>query len=354
MLDVIVEMITNEKFVGAILISLSFILLGFILRRKNIIPTDGKKVLTFLVLKIALPAMAFSAFMTEISSEHFLEDVLVFIVSLVLYIVVLSLGKLCFIKMEKSKRCVIAIFMAIGQLTFFSIPVLKTIYVDSYSEIMIPANMMTLAFRFVLYIYCYFTISKLEFTKEKIVPTLKKLFFQPIMIAMVCGGLVWLTQGILPQVTIGEKSYSFLRIDKTLPGFYMVISSAEKMTTPLAMLVVGCILGETDMKEALKDRLSWLIAIIKTLIVPIFALIFLILLQGMGLIHFNEQMVMVIVIGFGAPLSAVVSAYCSEFHNEMELASRVCFLSTMLSILTFPLLFIIVQIILRLPMFVTI
>ena len=60
---------------------------------------------------------------------------------------------------------------------------------------------------------------------------------------------------------------------------------------------------------------------------------------------------MIMVIGFGAPLSAVVSTYCSKFNNEMELSSRVCFLSTLLSILTFPILFIIVKVVVLLPIF---
>lgn len=86
------------------------------------------------------------------------------------------MGHLVLFKIDQSKRIVISIFMAVGQLTFFSIPVLKTIYSDSYSKIMIPANMMTLSFRLILYIYCYFAISKLKFNKEKIKFTLKSIF----------------------------------------------------------------------------------------------------------------------------------------------------------------------------------
>ena len=80
-------------------------------------------------------------------------------------------------------------------------------------------------------------------------------------------------------------------------------------------------------------------------------LLFLIVLQMVNIINFDEYTIMIMVICFGAPLSAVVSTYCSKFNNEMELSSRVCFLSTLLSILTFPILFIIVKVVVLLPIF---
>ena len=61
MIKIIMDILTDENFVGAIFTSLSFIFVGFILRRKNIINNNGKEFLTIIVLKIALPAMAFSA-----------------------------------------------------------------------------------------------------------------------------------------------------------------------------------------------------------------------------------------------------------------------------------------------------
>ncbi|MEI3526688.1 MAG: hypothetical protein V8R15_01070 [Bacilli bacterium] len=70
-----------------------------------------------------------------------------------------------------------------------------------------------------------------------------------------------------------------------------------------------------------------MIAIARTIIIPIMTLLFLIVLQMVNIINFDEYTIMIMVIGFGAPLSAVVSTYCSKFNNEMELSSRVCFIN---------------------------
>ena len=41
MIKIIMDILTDENFVGAIFTSLSFIFVGFILRRKNIINNNG-------------------------------------------------------------------------------------------------------------------------------------------------------------------------------------------------------------------------------------------------------------------------------------------------------------------------
>ncbi len=352
MLKIIGDILTDPNFIGAILISLVFISLGFILRHKNIINTDSKNFLTFLVLKFALPAMAFAAFMADFDTESFKENIMVFVISLALHIIFILIGQLILIKLPKDKRSIFSIFLVVGQLTFFAIPVLTTIYNDNYSEVMIPANMMTLAFRLILYIYCYFTISRLKFTKKEFKSSMKNIFLNPVMIGMFLGLFIWLTQGFMPKVMIDGEKFSFLRIDKTLPSIYMVITTASKLTTPLAMIIIGTILGEAHIKEALTDKVSWVIAIAKTLIFPLVALLIIMLLQAIHFIHFNNYDVTVIVIGFGAPLSAVVSTYCSTFDNEMERASRICFISTILCIVTYPLLFVFVHLVSQLSIFV--
>lgn len=219
MIKIIMDILTDENFVGAIFTSLSFIFVGFILRRKNIINNNGKEFLTIIVLKIALPAMAFSAFMTEFNSAHFIDNFLVFIISLLFYIIFIMMGHLVLFKIDQSKRIVISIFMAVGQLTFFSIPVLKTIYSDSYSKIMIPANMMTLSFRLILYIYCYFAISKLKFNKEKIKFTLKSIFLNPIMISMAIGLFIWVTQELCQKLILMMNIFLFLELIKLYREF---------------------------------------------------------------------------------------------------------------------------------------
>lgn len=351
MWDIIKAVITDANFIGAIISSLAFIFLGYLLRSKNIISADGKKAISVVVLKIALPAMAISCFMVDLDYEVLKENIIVFIISLLLYILLISLGNAIFRNYDKQKRAVLGILITVGQLTFFTIPMLKAIYADNVSSVLLPANMMTLAFRLVLYIYCYLSIANLSFNKENLASSAKKVVLNPIMIAMFVGIFIWLTQDIMPQVEINEIEYSIFRIDKTLPSLFMFISAADKLTTPLAMVIIGCILGESNIKEAMTDKLAWIASILRTIIVPLIVLDILLILQWSNLINFNEYSLVVLVLGFAAPLSAVVSTYTSTYNNNEALASKTCLISTLLCIITYPILYVLIKLVLELPIF---
>ena len=49
---------------------------------------------------------------------------------------------------------------------------------------------------------------------------IKQMFLNSIVLATFLGMFIWVFQDSLPQITIGEKSYAFLRIDKTASGYF--------------------------------------------------------------------------------------------------------------------------------------
>lgn len=342
MLDVIVEILTDNNFIGAVISALGFIFIGFVLRYKNIITQDTKKALTFILLNITLPAMAFCAFMTDFSKDAFKENILVFVLSFVFYILLIFIGKLIYIKKPKDDRNIYALFVSIGQITFFTIPILNAVY-NGIPEFLIPANMMTLSFRIMLYIYCYMKMARLKLNKESLKDSLKKITLNPIMICMVIGLIIWVTQGVMPKVVVNFKEYSILRIDQTVSSIYMFIKMASNLTTPLAMIVIGSILGEARIKDALIDKMAWFSAIFKTFVLPLVVLLIITGLQALKVIDFNEYSLAVLVLGYSAPVSAVLSTYATRFKNHEQMASRVCLLTIILSVLVFPLLFILVK-----------
>lgn len=277
-MEIIKSVFTDQNFLGAIIASVAFIVIGFLLRRFNIINENGRKVINAIVMWVAIPCMAFVAFMSDFKSEEFIANLLILIFDSIFYVIVILIANLCFLKQENRK--IYAILIAVGQLTFFSIPLLSSIYADHVSDVLIPGSMMTLPFRFVTYLYAYLTISATKITKETFGKTMKGIFLTPIMICMIAGFLIWVTQNVTFQVQVGEESYGFLRIDKTLPSLYQIFKFGNSMATPTCMLLMGVTLGEAKFMEALKNKLAWIIAISRTLIVPLFILAICIMMQA--------------------------------------------------------------------------
>lgn len=335
------SVLLDKNFLTAVLSSLFLIFVGFILRYKKIINDKAKKIIIFIVLKITLPALAFCAFMSDFEGKKFQENIIILVLSFLLFIFFLILGNLLFHKYGKEKRRVYATFIAVGQLTFFSIPVLKTIYGN---EIMIMVNMVTFSFRFILYIYCYFVISRLSLNKKNIKGSMKKFLVNPVMISMFIGLFIWISQNIFYQVKIDDNFYSVLRIDKTFPIFFKILSLLQSFSTPLAMIVIGISLGESKISEAFKDKIAWVCAVFRAFIVPIIVLCITLMIRVLKIYPIGELFVGALVLGFAAPLSAVINTYCSNYQNETATASRTCFLSTILCIVSIPFLYILIKV----------
>ncbi len=349
-MEIVVSVLTNQSFLGAVLASLTFILLGFFFRRMNIIKENGRKVLNTIVMNVAIPCMAFCAFMNDFDVEKLSNNLIIFGIDILFYVLFLVVGRLIFIKLGKEKGRIYAILMSIGQLTFFSMPLLSATYGND-SGILITTSLMSIAFRLFTYLYAYVIITGEKVTKENIGKTMKKVFINPIMICMFLGLLIWSIQNVIWQVEIEGVCYGFLRIDKTFPALYKIFQFGNNMSTPLCMLTIGLTLGEAKVLDALKNSLAWFIAALRTSLVPLAILGICILIQLTGLIHFDEIQLAALVIGNAAPVGAVVAVYCLDSNKESYIASDTILLSTILSFVSIPILFILIKLTLTMPIF---
>ena len=228
--------------------------------------------------------------------------------------------------------------------------ILKEVY-GSASGVLIPTSLMSVDFRLVVYIYGYIVISEQKITKKTFWPSMRRIFVTPVMILMFLGFLIWVTQDVFPKAEIDGAYYSALRIDKTLPALYMVFHFGDVLATPLSMFLIGVTLGASNVKTAFKNKTAWIIALGRMLIIPGLFLALTIGLQASGLFHFNEIQLAALIIGNAAPVGAVLAVFCVNYNKESYVASDAVMLSTVLSIITLPLYFVLVKVVATLPMF---
>ena len=214
------------------------------------------------------------------------------------------------------------------------------------------ASMMTLAFRIALYFYAFISISGTKLSKETVGPTLKKIFLNPIMIMMLLGLIIWLTQNITWQIQVDEASYGFLRIDKTAPMLFKVIEFGDVMATPLRMILIGSTLGEAKFLDAIKNKTAWILALLHTFFVPLFVFGICCALEAFGWMHFSEFQLAALVIGMTAPVSAVVVVFTVQNNKESYVASDTLFLTTLLCLIAIPAMFALVKLAMTWPLFI--
>lgn len=337
---------TNIHFLGAFFQTVIIILIGFFFRRFNLVGSEAKKVLTVIIWKVSVPCFAFNAFMQDFNLTNFKSTIKEFVFAIIFYTILILIGKLIFAKKGKFFSTLCGLFMAIGQVTLFSMPILNSIYETEPNgeQVMLYISTISIVFRIFVYIIGFYLISGEEIHFSTLGKNLKKIFITPIMIGMFAGILVFLIQNATPQVQVGEQTYSFLRIDKTLPALYVTIRSLANLLSPLSMFLIGTTIGEAHFKEAFKDITSWIVAILRNFVAPIFVILICLLLHKIGIANFNEYSLVALVIGFSAPVSVTLSVMCTQYQKEEAFASRTCFVSTLLTIISLPLMFVLCQV----------
>lgn len=328
---------TDPNFLSAFSQTIIIIALGFLFMRKGIVDISAKKTLTALIWKLAVPCFAFNAFMQDFEWNSFKASLTEFLLAVIFYIVLIIIGKLIFLKKGKDFSTVSGFMIAIGQTTLFSMPILQSVYENKAQEVMLYISTISIVFRIFVYIVATTVISGEKITLKKLGPQLKKVFITPVMIGMFLGILVFVSQNKVP----------FLRIDKSLPILYVTVKALARMVGPLCMLLIGMSIGEVKITECLKDGFAWLLAVLRNLIAPVIILCICFLMHKTGIYHFNEYSLMAIVVGFSAPISVTLSIACMQYGKEEVLASRACVISTLLTLLTFPLSFVMVHLALQ-------
>ena len=326
--------VLNDKFLGAIFSTIFIILLGYYLRKKNIVNEHASKALSSILLGAALPALAFKAFMADIKPETYTTGINVLIFGFVAYILLIVLAYIFYLNKKGDLKDTLVVLTAFGSTTFFGIPIINGLLGNTGT---LYANIFNIAYRVFLYSFALIIMSGSKFDKKN----LKQIFANPIIIATFLGLFLWIFQSSMPQVTYmakdaktGEvisKSISIFRIDKTLSWVFKGIEYLGNLSSPLAWLAIGMTLAQISLKEALKEKITIIYAFFKLLLIPAIFLVLLIILNKIGIV-FDYEAIVAIIIMLATPPATVAVAYAIKFEKEEILASNISLVNTVLAI----------------------
>lgn len=337
-----IKAITNVDFISALTLTILLIILGIFLYKKNYFNEESKKCVTNIIMKISLPCLAFSSFMIDFNTSLLIQSAWIIVITFIAYFILLLIGKLIFIKYPKEQSKIYSILMSIGQITLFGLPLVNALYSDMG---VFTANMMSIPFRIMVYLYSFTIISGSKLDLKSLKSTLKTIFLNPIIISMFVALLFWISQPIMFKVTINDVKYSILRIDQTLPWLYKALSTIGKLTTPLSMLLIGLTLGKIEFKKSFQSLLCWIIAIFKGLITPFIIGLIIALFKFGFKIELSKEIISSMIICFAAPVSAIVNTFCIKYNKESIVSSDSCFLSTLVLMVDIPFLIMIIELI---------
>lgn len=352
MLEIIKSTLSDNAILGAIFSSVSIILLGFYLRKRNMINSTASKMLTKVVLTVSLPALAFTSFMKDINGEQLKQGMSMLVWGFAIYLILIPLTKIMFAKVKGDKQDVYRVLTIFGSTTFFGTPIVTAVYGAIGT---MYSNIFNIAYRVFLYSYAFIKMSGTKMDKENFKKNMKEIFLNPIILATFFGLFIWLCQDMLPQVNVtvnGEvKQYAFLRLDQTLPWFYKALDYLKALASPLAWISIGATLAEVPFKDAISQKDAWGYSFIKVLFIPVINLVLLVLVNQFGILPVSFEGMATTVIMMAAPTATVAAAYAINYDREALFTSNCSLLSTVVAVIAMPIWIVVLELIKTLGLF---
>ncbi|GAO99327.1 AEC family transporter [Fructobacillus ficulneus] len=340
----ITKALTNTQIITAIVETLGTIILGFYLRKRQKLSADAVKTLTTITMTVALPLLAFTAFLTPLSHQTLIQSLDVLVWGLLIYIILIILMPLLYFRYASGTKSVLGILTSFGSTTFFGMPIVGAVY---GAKGVMYASVFNIGYRIFLYSYAYIKMSGEQFRGEHI----KKMLLNPIVLATFIGLFLWLIQNSIPQVSIDHSQVAFYRIDITVPWLFTWLKLLAGLASPLAWLAIGANLGQMSLTKALKNKTSWYYSFNKVILVPIIMAGLLIATTTFHLLPVDSTALATMVIMMATPVATVAVNYAMAFNRESLLAANASLISTIAATIALPFWIIIIELLKELPIF---
>ena len=280
---------------------------GFVAGKRKVMTEQCNHCLSTLINKVTMPCMVLQA---AVSSERTLEnrEVLLltglYFLAFALTIVLAKLFRLA-LHAQTGDGGVYEMLMIFPNGSFIGIPVGLTIF---GSAAVFGISLLNLPFFVVLYCYGVSLIQGVPLRSVNL-----KQIFSPLMLASMLGLALYLGNVKLPAVA--------LECMQTIGQF----------TTPGAIMLIGATLAGAPLKGAARNWRLYLVALGKLVVVPVAVRLVL------GLFVKNPVLLGLVTLTSAMPTASFVSLFAAEYEKDATLAAEGVFLTTVLSVVTIPL-----------------
>lgn len=288
-----------------VLILFIIMIVGFVAGRTGTIDGTGSKRLSAVMLFVTSPMMVLKSFFIGFSAEKLVNILWVMGMGFLMFILAIFLSRLIYGKFPAELNPVLRFTAIFSNCGYMGLPLMKALYGD---DGVFYGSFYIVAFNIVLWTYGYVMFGGQGSRRQ----VLKKVFTNPSIIAVYCGMIIFLFSVEVPTPITGA------------------VESVGDMTMPLSMLIIGAVISTAKLGSVFSDWRVYLAAFVRLLFMPLIAM-------GLTLIPGIPHMpVAVIVTALAMPIAANTTVFSELFNKDAFFASKCVSVSTLLSILSIP------------------
>ena len=289
---------------------LILIVIGYFTVKKGMFTKESLGSITSFLLYIVTPCLIVSSFLSAESGKLDGWTLLLAAVLPALSIVIsIALSYLFFRREPSGRRRVLRFSMIFCNVGFMGIPLVEGIV---GSEGVLYGSFFIAVFNIFCWTYGYVMMGGGKVR-------LKALLLNPGVIGIVIGLPLYL-------------------LDVPVPALFVEpVELISALNTPLAMIVVGGYIAQVKLRAFVSDLAVYKMAVLRLVVAPLLYLALVWLLRP------DETLLMSTVIQAATPVAANCVLFAVQYDSDAELASKSVAVSTALSVVTIPLLTVLVQ-----------
>ena len=317
-------------------VALLFVMMipGVLMKKCKLCSDSFGKGISNLVLYIAQPALTFLAYLRPYDERIMINSLYVFGFSVILHSIFAVVAMLSFKKAPDGTQRMLRFSTIFSNVAFMGIPLIAAVLEKDYPGSTVYALIYSVTFNVFLWslgsVICTKGRDKnkngVDDSEEKsgLASSLKIAFTHPTTIASAIGLVFFILpiEGYVPE--LAEEAFGMLR----------------NLVAPLSMLVIGLRLADMSFKGLLGDKDMYVFIALRHVILPLVS-VGVVKLVGL-MVELDPAVELVTVILAAAPAATSATMFAEKYDCDAVYVSRLVTVSTILSIVTIPLILILV------------
>ncbi|MBQ3044424.1 MAG: AEC family transporter [Clostridia bacterium] len=282
---------------------------GAIADKAGIYTEKVAKSCTDLLFYIITPAVIIESFLSlEYNAETAKSLFVAMGCGFILHIVSAAISALVFNRCPADRRCIYKYSCAYGNCGYMALPLAGAVLGN---EGVFYCSAVIISFQVFSFTHGIYTITKGK-EGEKIKFDFKKLILNPGVISVIIGLPLFLLSVQLPEIIAKPMSY------------------IASLNTPVAMLIFGTYIANTNFKSIFKDWRIFAVSLVKLIILP------LLLISAFRFAGITGSLLVALSISAGAPTANNTVMFAAKYDRNTGLASQTVAVVSFISIITLP------------------
>lgn len=292
------------------------IFMGYLIVKTGLVRDDDSKVLSKIILYLIVPCVIINAFQVDYTTDTVKGLLIAFAASVMTQVILL------------------VVISVAGRLLHLNEVEVASVYYSNSGNLIVPIVTFILGQEWVLY-GCVFMSVQLVFLWthcKKIISReasydWKKIILNINMISIFIGVVLFFTKIRLPEI-IGNT-----------------LASVGTMIGPASMIVTGMLFAGMNLKQIFANKRVYFITFLRLIAVPLIALV---LIKFSNLASFSadgNKIMLIVFLAIITPSASTVTQMCQVYGNDSRYASAINVMTTLLSIITMPVMVMLFQMI---------